>query len=141
MVARRDGILNDALLVEVIIRQCVHNGIILEKICNDSLGFHIIVKVLCVRLVGDVIEATLVVSALLHVLYEGLQECAEKLFVLLRVCVRIPTEYLLVLAVNGCHNLRCVICTPLCEEVRNFKIFDSDSVTHLDPSVEQLISK
>ena len=90
------------------------------------------------RLVGDVEEATLIVAGLLHMLDKRRKEGAEDAYVLRRGRVGLPAEDLLVLAVHGSHNLGRVLCSPLSEEVSDLKILDSDSVTHIYPSVKKV---
>ena len=64
---------------------------------------------------------------------EGAQECR----ILIAVRVRVPAKEFLVLAVHGCHDLRRVLCSPLSEEMRYLNVFNSASVEHIYPAVEQ----
>ena len=138
MVVTGDGEVYYTELPEIVVGERVHDNVSLKEVLNGALSRTVGLDVVHLGLVGDVEEAALVVAVLLHMLEERGDEGTEEAYVLGRGRVGLPSEDLLVFAVNGSHYLGCVLCSPLSEEVSDLKVLDSDSVAHIHPSVDEV---
>ena len=81
--------------------------------------------------------AEVIQAARLEMCNQRREEVTQEAAVFLTHSVGVPAKDALVLAVHGSHDLRCVLCSPLSEEVRDLKVFYTRAVANVDPTVEQ----
>ena len=96
----------------------------------------VLLQMLFRRLIGNVEIALLINSLLLQVCKKRGQEGVDERAVFVRERVGVPAEEFFLLAVHLDHNLGRVLASPLTEEMRKLKIFNSLALTHIHPAVE-----
>ena len=137
MVVTGYGCFKNSKIVKLVIGKSIHYGVAFKKVGYRSLRRLVGLKMISRRLIGDMEEATLVVSSCFHMSEKCGDKGAEEFCVFGRGRVSFPTEYLFVFTVDCCHYLGRVICSPLSKEMRDLKIFDANAIAHIYPTVKQ----
>lgn len=137
MVACRNWILQDTGLIEVKRRKCVDYRIPAAKRTIDNITYlTVLLEMFSARLVGYMEVSILIDAFALEEHRKPGQEVLEKVCVFSSESNRIPTEYLLFLAIHLGYDLGCVFSAPLREKVRYFKVHYSALVRKVYPASE-----
>ena len=136
MVARRNGPLDRAALVELDVGERVHDRIALQMLRDERLGRQIAVQMLGARLVGDMEPALFIHAQRLQLAQQRGQIRVDERAVGLAVRRRIPAEYAPVFAIHRRHDLGRGVSAPLRKEVGDLIVLHAAALGHIHPAAQ-----
>src|SRR5699024_4560482 len=141
MVIGTDRLLYDSPFIEIVIRQSVDDGEILQTVFHQSPRSLIRFQLFKRRLIRDMEIAALLNSKLSQLFCKGYEKFSEEGCVLLTNCRRLPSEEPAQPAVLVPHNFRRSRGSPLAEQVGHLKIFYTAASAHRYPALKSFISE